>query len=106
MLQVLPVRSSSSSILLALVLLKLWIFFFLQVDTPDVLKVSVTGSAASKFGDKNLSSVDVGRKILPLQENGGDHTGILAAVSVFHEMQQYGLKPNVVTFSAILNACR
>jgi hypothetical protein len=91
---------------LAPVLLKSWIFFVLQVDTPDALKVSVTGSAASKFGDKNLSSLDAGRKILPLQENGGDHTGILAAVSVFHEMQQYGLKPNVVTFSAILNACR
>lgn len=35
----------------------------------------------------------------------GPHKDILAAVSVFQEMRELGVKPNVVTFSAILHAC-
>ena len=34
------------------------------------------------------------------------HRDILAAVRVFQEMWKLGVKPNVVTFSAILHACR
>lgn len=62
----------------------------------------MSNPAAQKFGEKNMEMV---RRPAHPQENAGDHTGVLAAVSVFHEMQQFGLKPNVVTFSAILNAC-
>jgi hypothetical protein len=31
---------------------------------------------------------------------------ILSTVEMFHKMHELGIKPNVVTFSAILNACR
>ena len=37
---------------------------------------------------------------------GRTHRDILAAVRVFQEMWKLGVKPNVVTFSAILHACR
>lgn len=62
----------------------------------------MSNPAVQKFGEKNMEVI---RRPAHPQENAGDHTGVLAAVSVFHEMQQFGLKPNVVTFSAILNAC-
>jgi len=74
-----------------------------QVDSVETVKASLPNNpVVQKLGDKSLEMV---RRPAHPQENG-DHTGVLAAVSVFHEMQQFGLKPNVVTFSAILNACR
>lgn len=77
----------------------------LQVDGVEAVKANMSNNpAVQKFGgDKSMEMV---RRPAHPQESASDHTGVLAAVSVFHEMQQFGLKPNVVTFSAILNACR
>lgn len=77
----------------------------MQVDN-EPMRGSLSNATLQRFGVKSHLGLEAGRKIQPLQENSVDQSGILAAVSVFHEMQQYGLKPNVVTFSAILNACR
>lgn len=72
------------------------------MDSLEAVKANMPNSV-QRIGDKGM---EVARKSSPSQQNASDHTGVLAAVSVFHEMQQFGLKPNVVTFSAILNACR
>ncbi|XP_024378639.1 uncharacterized protein [Physcomitrium patens] len=72
-----------------------------QADKLEAVKANMPNSV-QKIGER---SMEVVRKPPPSQQNASDHTGVLAAVSVFHEMQQFGLKPNVVTFSAILNAC-
>ncbi|CAK9189498.1 unnamed protein product [Sphagnum troendelagicum] len=71
-----------------------------QGVTPEFLRESTINPV--KDGPLVPESMN---KVQHLQDNSGDHVNILAAVSVFHEMQQFGLKPNVVTFSAILNAC-
>jgi len=67
-----------------------------QVESLDALKVS---NSAIQSREKSSMEMAAPRRA---QESASD---VLAAVSVFHEMQQFGLKPNVVTFSAILNAC-
>lgn len=69
----------------------------------EAVKGNTQVHTSTKVGER---SAEIVCKPLPSQQNANDHTGVLAAVSVFHEMQQFGLKPNVVTFSAILNACR
>jgi pentatricopeptide repeat protein len=78
----------------------------MQGDTPEFLRESTINPAILKNGKDGPLVPESMNKVQHLQDNSGDHANILAAVSVFHEMQQFGLKPNVVTFSAILNACR
>ncbi|CAM6082205.1 unnamed protein product [Calypogeia fissa] len=72
-----------------------------------------TQQRAGKVTSKIQQANEVAVKYKPLREDVGSDVGfnqrkqgnVMAAVKIFHEMQESGLKPNVVTFSAILNAC-
>jgi pentatricopeptide repeat protein len=77
-----------------------------QGDSPNFVKGSAINPAMFKYVKDDPVALEFSSKVQQLHGNSGEHGNILAAVSVFHEMPQFGLKPNVVTFSAILNACR
>ncbi|KAL2650116.1 hypothetical protein R1flu_018244 [Riccia fluitans] len=89
---------------------------------PNIVTYNSLIDAYGRRGDHSLidaygrtGEVDKGWKTL---DSAGDdtcspectdvnniHRQHRTAVKIFHDMQESGLKPNVVTFSAILNAC-
>lgn len=79
-----------------------------------VLTTSRTGDALTQDDGgraRDLSDLSLMESVRsePLLASGSireaPHKDILAAVRVFHEMWELGVRPNVVTFSAILHAC-
>ncbi|GMH02298.1 hypothetical protein Nepgr_004137 [Nepenthes gracilis] len=80
----------------------------IEADETQVHLKNATGSKLQDGGDNRIIKIFgelAADKSINAKKFNKSRQEMLCILGVFHKMHELGIKPNVVTFSAILNAC-